>query len=229
MNPRTRILAVLAAAVVLTGAGVAVASAAESPPSTADLLRDCNVHTDFCGFTVTESKDVLGPQRQVSDAAFNCSPDDQTYEKDWAATTTNSVNVSVEMSIEAGFATVFKASFKVSTGYEWSTSKTVTDRAPIKVRSGWVGWIERADSLTEVTGNYELRHGSRKAGHYYWYVNGVRFTGPTQDAKGNLIAQTRPMTDTEKTSYCANPPSASTKSGSVKMKSSSAVESTPLD
>lgn len=206
-RPTARVLAMLSAATVITGLGItaaAVANAEEAAPSNEELLSDCNVRTDLCKYTMTSTKDILGPQHQVSDAEYNCSPDNQTYEKDWSSTNSSSVNIGLEIGGEVGFATVFKASFKVTTGYEWSTSKTVTDKAPISVRTGWVGWIERADSLTQATGNYELHYGSRKAGHYYWFVNGVTFTGPTKDAKGNLIAQARPMTDAEKSAYCVS-------------------------
>ena len=199
-TPSKRALVIAAAAVAITGSGVvvaAVASASDSP-SIEELLRDCNTRTDFCEFTITSQREILGRSEQVSDRVLNCSPSEQSYEQDWAETTGSKVSVSLEIGGEYGFTKVFSMSFKVTTGYEWEKSKTVTSKAPIKVASGSVGWLERAPSMNEVTGDYELHYGSRKSGHYYWYVRNVTFTVPTKDAKGNLIQQVRPMTGDER-------------------------------
>ena len=235
-----------AAGTMLAAAGTIAAHADEPGPSVEQLLKDCKTTADYCTFTIASTRDVLGPSKQVSDAVYNCTPDKQSFEVNWSDTTTNKVNAGIEVGAEYGFTGVFKGSFKASLGYEWSNSKSFQEKYPVGLQAGWVGWVERAPSLTEVTGDYELHYGDRVAGHYYWFAKNVVFTGPSQNPRGNVIMQARPMTDQEK-SKCvgsgsssdlakrsvpddavADPPAGGLVMLPDQMDSGSAVQSTPL-
>ncbi|WP_405810741.1 hypothetical protein OG729_38350 [Streptomyces sp. NBC_00210] len=196
---RTAILA--AALVPVCGILLVPSAQAEDVPSPRELLEECDNGTDYCGFHPDgPPKEVKGESHQVGTSVFNCTDIPQTMNVSWSDTDTETNTVGVSMSVEGGFADVFKVSLQTSFSHSWAKAHTESQTTAINVPAGRVGWINREPTLLEVSGRYELHFGKRYYDHYYWYLP-FTTTSPKGDA-GSVTQRTRSMTPDEAKAHC---------------------------
>ncbi|HET6356518.1 carbohydrate-binding protein [Streptomyces sp.] len=196
--------AILAAALVpICGILLAPSAQAEDVPTPRELLEECDNGSDYCVFHPDgPPKEVKGESHQVGTSVFNCTDAPQTMNVGWSDTDTETNTIGVSMSIEGGFADVFKTSLQVSYSHSWATAHTESQTTAINVAAGRVGWITRQPTLLEVSGRYELHFGKRYYDHYYWYLP-FTATSPKGDA-GSVTQRTRPMTVDEAKAHCGD-------------------------
>jgi hypothetical protein len=200
---RMRTVAMSVAGVAIAGYFGSTAFADEPGISAEKIVNDCA--SNFCELHPTDIREVTGAQQQSSQAAWNCGNQDVTKSLEVSHTSSTSTNFNVEASVEAGLTKVLSASVTTSIGHEWTASDTVTDTIGTTVPPGSVAWVMSAPALTQVTGKLEVHYPSRQAGHFFWFVEPVVFTGPSQKgAKGNDVIFNRPMTDDERTQVCTS-------------------------
>lgn len=209
MATRTRLTVLLAAAATAgsllmapTAAQAQQAKDHEDPPTARELLEKCEDGTDVCDFHPDSAPETFkGDSHQVGDSAFNCTQDNQMSSVAWSDTTSESTSVGLSLSVEAGYADVFKVSLETSYDQTWSSSHTETETTSLEVRPGEVGTINRAPQMQRVTGTYELHFPDRFHGHYYWYVP-FEAVGPVPEGTSTKTQHTRPMTDEERAEHC---------------------------
>ncbi|MGW1894899.1 hypothetical protein ACWCP6_32345 [Streptomyces sp. NPDC002004] len=196
---RTAILATALAS--MCGIVLVPSAQAADTPSPRELLEQCDDGSDYCGFHPDgPPKEVPGESHQVGTSVFNCTNDPQMMNVSWSDTDTESNSVGVSMSVEGGFADVFKASLQVSYSHTWSQAHTEQQTTAISVPAGRVGWITRQPTMLETSGQFELHFGHRFYDHYYWYLPFTE-TEPKGDA-GSVTQRTRPMTPDEAKAHC---------------------------
>ncbi|WP_304451136.1 hypothetical protein [Nocardiopsis sp. YSL2] len=195
---RTLAAGAVAAALALSPAPAAADH--EDTPTVRELLERCGESTDLCEFHPSGAPEYFqNTAERVGSPVYNCTDHEQLSQVAWSKTTgeSNSVN----LSMTATFGVVFKQSFSVSYGHEWSSEHTQTQRTQITAQPGEVATVYYGPRMQRVHGTYELHFGSRQWGHYIWYAP---FTaeGPTDDQGGTVTQSTRPMTDQERAAFC---------------------------
>jgi hypothetical protein len=189
----------------MCGILLAPSAQADDVPSPRELLEECEIGTTFCVFHPDgPTKEVKGESHQVGTSAFNCTDSPQTMNVSWSDTDTETNTIGVSMSVDGGFAGVFKASLQTSFSHSWAKAHTESQTTAINVPAGKVGWINRQPTLLEVSGRYELFF---LFGYYdqpYWYVPFTAIS-PKGDA-GSVTQRTRPMTPDEAKAHCGDTP-----------------------
>ncbi|OOC54778.1 MULTISPECIES: hypothetical protein [Nocardiopsis] len=193
-----------------TAAGLAAAVLALTPapaaadhernPTVRELLERCGEGTDVCEFHPSGQPEYFqNASEPVGSPVYNCTDHEQLSMVQWSETTgeSNSVN----LSMTATFGAVFKQSFSVSYGHEWSSSHTQSQRTQVVAQPGEVARVYYGPRMQRVHGTYELHFPDREWGHYVWYAP---FTaeGPAEDQGSTVTQSTRPMTDEERSVYC---------------------------
>ncbi|WNI21046.1 hypothetical protein [Streptomyces sp. ITFR-16] len=204
MRSPARISVFLAALTTAAGVFLAVpgAAQAEEQPTIRELLDKCDNGTDSCVFHPEgDLEEFTGESHQVGDSAFNCTQDNQSSSVTWSDTTGESNSVGVSLSVDYGFAEVFKVSIQTTYQHTWESSHTESEMTTVNVRPGEVGWVTREAQMQRVRGTYELHFPDRFYGHYYWYVP-FEATGPLPDASSTKTQHTRAMTEQEKSEHC---------------------------
>ncbi|WP_150245893.1 hypothetical protein [Nocardiopsis quinghaiensis] len=188
----------LAAVLALTPAPAAADH--EQNPTVRELLERCGEGTDVCEFHPSGQPEYFqNASEPVGSPVYNCTDHEQLSMVQWSETTgeSNSVN----LSMTATFGAIFKQSFSVSYGHEWSSSHTQSQRTQVVAQPGEVARVYYGPRMQRVHGTYELHFPDREWGHYVWYAP---FTaeGPAENQGSTVTQSTRPMTDEERSVYC---------------------------
>ncbi|WP_105968149.1 hypothetical protein [Streptomyces geranii] len=191
-------------AVLTLGASLIAApsASADTDPGPARLLQACNNHeTDVCEFHPQSYTSYIGPIHTVGDLLYNCGRNVNTTTVNWTDTTgsTNSVGVSLGASME--IEKIFKIEIETTYTHTWLTSHTTGQTTTINVSPGDVGWIKRGTAKQQATGWWEIHFGKRFYGHYIWYINNYKESGPTGKT-GFVAPDDRVMTSAERSSHC---------------------------
>jgi hypothetical protein len=210
MRRITRTLAVglfaASAAIAISVGATGAAWADDTPPTSMELLDECNKSTDLCVFHPNGGPELyVGDAHQVGDTLFNCGPGQATKEVTWIDATgeTDSVSLSFIVATEGGGADgwvgAFKTEFEITYGHKWGTTESTNRTTPVAVEAGDKGWLVRATPMQRISGTYELHFGSRFHGHYIWYVPFTVEGAAPEGGSVDVVAQhTAPMTDDEK-------------------------------
>lgn len=175
---------------------------ADSDPGVANLLNACS-WADSCQFHPQSFWTYTGPVHQVSQLQFNCTNANSTQSVNWSETTSSANSVGVNISATYKFSLVFEASVEASYSHTWTTANTFGETDQVTITPGRVGWIERGTAKQEAIGQYEIHFRNRYYGHYIWYINNYRESGPNPNApKGYVNVQSRPMTSSERWNHC---------------------------
>jgi hypothetical protein len=175
-------------------------------PSRQELLDLCNNGTDSCDFHPTTG--VSESYRDFHEVAriYNCSPTAQNRQLAWSDTTGGSITLTTEVSVTAGFnvkaLAKFEATVKQSFSRNWSWSSTFSDTSSIAVAPWSWGALDRSPKLQSVGGYYELHFGSRRWGHYIWYVQNFVGTGPVPQDAGVTRIRGNALTSAEISANC---------------------------
>lgn len=201
-------MVLLCLAGVTTVFGVGQTARADEAPTTAELLQQCNVRTDYCVFHPDSGPVIIaGDPHQVGTTLFNCGPGAAMKRVSWTDTSAerNSVGISFVHAEEGGLLGglgAFKSEFEVTYGHQWGTSDSTTRATDVKVAPGNKGWLVRAAPMQQITGRYELHFGRRFHGHYYWYVP-FTITAAAPDATDvDVVSQREQAMTTGEKSQC---------------------------
>lgn len=201
----TRIALVASAigALLLTVFPVSAAQAADTP-TTEELLALCAT-ADYCKFTPTSNEPFVSDQEVVSTPVANCDRRPVDAWINWSQTKTNSDSVGGSITGSADILEIYKVAIEVNYNHTWTTSQTSGSAVTVHIPQGNIGYVTKATAMSRVTGTWELHFANRFYGHYYWYTAPVTIEGPdtTQPNSGIVLPHNGPMTDSQRTLYCA--------------------------
>jgi hypothetical protein len=209
---RPRIRTLLAVAAIAASSAAVAAPAANAAtnridatqtmeaPTIRELIEACGVRTDVCTFHPRSRQERLGESKPVGRLVQNCSSSPQQSAIGWWNQTGGSNSAGVSVKAEGGFGEVFKVSVEASYSRTWSWMNTVTQTDTITVPGGQMGQIYHRPLLQTVTGNWEMRFGSRFHDHYIWYVDNFTAETATNSNREVVTFQTRGMSQDERRS-----------------------------
>lgn len=182
-----------------------VANAAENEVyDQSQLLTACEQDTelygkaDRCRFEAWTYDGFTGDLQQVSGVDSNCGTGNVTREVRWSQSTTESNSISVSVEVEAGLSKIFSASVSTSFSHSWERTQTKEDAISVEIPAKSAATVFRGAPMATVTGRMVINFGSRRQGHFEWYAYPT-LTVPAEDQPrlARLVANTRPLTDTE--------------------------------
>ena len=206
LRAHRRLTAALTSLIAATGVVVTlstVASADDTPPTTMELLEQCNNGTDLCEFHVSGTPRAYMAPQEIVAYRPNCTATDQVSSVGVTHTTSSSNSLGVSMSVGGsleGAEVALSTSIKVSYGHEWTSSYTQTTTKQITVPGGNLGVIYAAQQMEEINGQYEMHFGSRFHGHYYWYLPMTLQEPVPGDNGAGITDDHHQMTDEERAS-----------------------------
>jgi hypothetical protein len=176
-------------------------------PTRKNLLDLCDNGSDSCDFhPETGLNESYRDYHEVA-RIYNCSPSPQTRTLAWADTTAGSITLTTEVSVTAGFSVQalakLEATVKQTFAKQWSWASTFTDTSAVAVGAWSWAALDRNPKLQSVGGYYELHFGSRRWGHYIWYVRDFIGTGPVPQDAGVTRVRGNVMTDAERAANCS--------------------------
>lgn len=204
---RKAFLGTAMAFVVVAGSGVALAAnAAEGEVyDQAQLLAACEQDTDLygkadrCRFEPATYQGFTGNLQQVSGVDSNCGAADVSREVGWSQSTSESNSIEVSAEVEAGLSKIFSASVSTTFGHSWERTQTKEDKLVVTIPPGSAGSVFRGAPMAKVTGRMVINFGSRRQGHFEWYAYPtLEVPAEDQPKLSRLVANTRPLTDTER-------------------------------
>lgn len=193
----------LALCAVLAPAPSATAAPA-AQPTRKQIVQWCNKDSANCTF-VPDSAPVrfIGEKKQLTGRTSNCTSENSSTTLTDATTDSTSDNVGGSVTAGASFE-IFEVGFTASYNKTWQQSRTVTIARGFNLKPGEIGWFERGAALQKVTGKFVFRQAKPVEGAHFWFAEDVTITGPDPEGgDGDIIAKSRPMTDTELRTHCA--------------------------
>ncbi|WP_283133024.1 RICIN domain-containing protein [Rhizohabitans arisaemae] len=142
-----------------------------------EMLKDCGGAAG-CEFVPQGNLTYWTTHQTNIGHGVNCASTTQTVTAGIHKTTGGSHSVGTEVNVGVEFAEIFKASVSLRYGREWSWSDTLVDSATLHLAPNRYGWVNRNAAMMTAEGQWQIRYGSPKWGHYHWYLNNYRGHGP---------------------------------------------------
>ncbi|QKV73928.1 hypothetical protein [Amycolatopsis sp. Hca4] len=204
---KTATTATVLAAMAAAGAIGAPAANAADQPTVQQLMQDCGNKgaRDLCVFHPSSGKRTYTPENRISGLVANCSTLAAAHQVSGSHTWGTTKSWSVTASADVEIAEVVKVGVSATYGEAYTDTKTTSAATTVNIPPRAFGWISQRIVNLDLTGTFEIHYGSRKWGHYFWYVNNAHLTGPIKDNSGNVtVAHTRAMTAAERRTYCGS-------------------------
>jgi hypothetical protein len=204
---RKALLGTAMAFVVVAGSGVALAAnAAEGEVyDQVQLLTACMEDTDLygqadsCRFEAVTYAGFTGNLQQVSGVDSNCGAGEVSREVKWTQSTSETNSIEVSAGVEAGISKIFSAEVSTTFGHTWEKSSSKEDAITVNIPPGSAATVFRGAPMAKVTGRMVINFSSRRQGHFEWYAYPtLEVPAEDQPNLSRLVANTRPLTDTEK-------------------------------
>ncbi|MFK0239144.1 hypothetical protein [Streptomyces vinaceus] len=185
--------------------------------SAQEAQNDCQANKAKCTYEPTSSIEYVPSSMKSEMLGWNCTVNPQKIRFANNITRTSSYSFSVGTSSTYGLevgsgAAKAKIETTLSTtfGSEFSTQLSQWYDATQDVSPGYVGIISSGVSVKRITGKWTMDYPNRKWYHHYWYPT-MTADQVDKDKPMNISFQERPMTASEKSSFCPQSATGTTK------------------
>ncbi|MFJ9821034.1 hypothetical protein ACIRU3_38425 [Streptomyces sp. NPDC101151] len=200
--------------------GLATSSSAETWPTTAEIMADCQSGLGKCTFgdtgpvagssgpgdSVFTKRHYYGNFAKVSPEFPNCTPLTQRNSVGWSHTTGTSNTIGVSVRTSVTLAKIFEVSVETKYEHEWMVQDTEAGTYNVDTPPGYIGWVERQQVMNDFYGKWRTHYDDPKWGHYYWATPYDHVYTPAREGEDGLYSnvgqKVRPMTPEELSSRC---------------------------